>query len=75
MFAVKFLIDMDGHDLDRLALRLPDVYEKEVDDAFLKGKQQKRVKARRLFCYWAVRELGMSLTEPFSCINKMAKRD
>jgi hypothetical protein len=29
----------------------------------LKGKQQKRVKATSLFCYWAVRELGISLTE------------
>ena len=29
----------------------------------LKGKQQKWVKPRSLFCYWAVRELGISLTE------------
>ncbi len=35
----------------------------EVDDIFLKGKQQKRVKARSLFCFWAVHELGISLTE------------
>ncbi|MDL1967599.1 MAG: hypothetical protein LWW97_03390 [Deltaproteobacteria bacterium] len=35
----------------------------EADDIFLKGKQQKRVKVRSLFCFWAVRELGISLTE------------
>ncbi len=35
----------------------------EVDDSFLKGKQQIRVKARILFCFWAVCELGFSLTE------------
>ena len=29
----------------------------------MKGKQQKRVKTRSLFCYGAVRELGVSLTE------------
>ena len=29
----------------------------------MKGKQQKRVKARSLFCFWAVHELGISLTE------------
>ena len=39
------------------------VFEIEVNDIVLKGKQRKRVKARSLFCYWAVRELGMSLTE------------
>ena len=29
----------------------------------MKGKQQKRVKARSFFCFWASRELGVSLTE------------
>ena len=29
----------------------------------MKGKQQKRVKARSLFCFWAVHELGISLSE------------
>ena len=27
------------------------------------GKQQRKVKARSLFCFWAVSELGMSLRE------------
>jgi putative transposase len=35
----------------------------EVDHIFLKGKQQKRVEARSLFCFWAVHELRVSLTE------------
>ncbi len=34
-----------------------------MDDIFLKGKQQIRVKARSLFCFWAVSELEISLTE------------
>ena len=59
----RVFIDAEGDDLDRIASRVADVYEIEVDDIGLKGKQQKRVKARSLFCYWAVRELGMSLTE------------
>ena len=54
---------MRGDDLDRIASRVADIYEIEVDEIFLKGKQQKRVKARSLFCFWAVRELGISLTE------------
>ncbi len=42
---------------------MAEIYGIEVDDIFLKGKQQIRVKARSLFCFWAVRELGISLTE------------
>ena len=52
-----------GYDLDRVAARVAEIYGIEVDDIFLKGKQQKRVKARSLFCFWAVRELEISLTE------------
>jgi len=52
-----------GYDKDRIALRVAEIFEIEVKDIFLKGKQQKRVKPRSLFCYWAVRELGFSLTE------------
>jgi hypothetical protein len=52
-----------GYDLDRIASRVAEIYKIEVKDIFLKGKQQKRVKPRSLFCYWAVHELGISLTE------------
>jgi len=43
-----------------------------MDEIYSKGKQQKKVKARGLLCFWpacagtadrAVRELGMSLTD------------
>ena len=50
-------------DLGEIAARVAEIYEIEVDDISLKGKQQKRVKARSLFCYWAVRELAIPLTE------------
>ncbi len=29
----------------------------------MSGKQRDRVKARSLLCYWAVKELGYSMTE------------
>ena len=51
-----------GYDLDRIASRVAEIYKIEVKEIFLKGKHQKRVKPRSLFCYWAVRELGISLT-------------
>ncbi len=33
------------------------------DEIYSKGKQQKKLKAKSLLCFWAVRELGMSLTD------------
>jgi hypothetical protein len=35
----------------------------ELDEIYSKGKQQKKVKDRGLLCFWAVRELGMSLMD------------
>ena len=37
--------------------------EMELDEVFSKGRQDQKVKARSLLCYWAVRELGVSLTD------------
>jgi hypothetical protein len=62
-FDRKYELKRLGYDLGGIAVRVAEIYEIEVDDIFLKGKQQKRVKARGLFCFWAVRELGISLTE------------
>lgn len=62
-FEHKYELKRLGYDLDRIAARVAEIYGIEVNDIFLKGKQQKKVKARSLFCFWAVRELGISLTE------------
>jgi putative transposase len=62
-FEHKYELKRLGYDLDRIAARVAEIYGIEVDEIFLKGKQQKRVKARSLFCFWAARELGISLTE------------
>jgi len=40
-----------------------DICEMDLDEIYSKGKQQKKVKARSLLCFWAVRKLGMSLTD------------
>ena len=52
-----------GYDLDRIAKRVAEIYGVEPRGIFFKGKQQRKVKARSLFCFWAVSELGMSLRE------------
>jgi hypothetical protein len=62
-FERKYELMRLGYDLDRVAARAAEIYGIDVDDIYLKGKQQKRVKARSLFCFWAVHELGITLTE------------
>lgn len=52
-----------GYDLDRIAERVAEVLNIEPEQVFSKGRQKLKVRARSLLCFWAVRELGMSLTE------------
>lgn len=52
-----------GFDLDRIAARVAEVLSMEPDEVFSKGRQDRKVKARSLLCFWAARELGMSHTE------------
>jgi REP element-mobilizing transposase RayT len=51
-----------GYDLDRIAERVAEVLGMDSDEVYLKGRQDRRVKARSLFCFWASRELGISHT-------------
>jgi putative transposase len=62
-FERKYELKCLGYDLGRVSARAAEICGIDLDDIFLKGKQQKRVKARSLFCFWAVHELGISLTE------------
>ncbi|MBW1790034.1 MAG: transposase [Deltaproteobacteria bacterium] len=52
-----------GYDADRIVERVAEIYEMDPRDILSKGKQQQKVKARSLFCFWAVKELGLSLRE------------
>ncbi len=46
--------------LKRIVAGITDIPAQEV---MIPGKERQRVRARSILCYWAVRELGMSLTE------------
>ena len=48
--------------MDRIAARVAEVLNMDQDEILSKGRQRKKVKARSLLCFWAARELGMSLT-------------
>jgi poly-gamma-glutamate capsule biosynthesis protein CapA/YwtB (metallophosphatase superfamily) len=51
------------YDADRIAKRVAEIYGMDQSEVLSKGKQQRKVKARSLFCCWAVKELGISLRE------------
>ena len=47
----------------RLVMKVSEIFKIDAEEILSKGKQQKKVKARSLFCYWAVKELEISLAE------------
>ena len=51
-----------GFDLKRVADRVARVLGSEVKQIYAAGREQDQVQARDLYCFWAVRELGLSLT-------------
>jgi hypothetical protein len=47
-----------GYDLEGVAERVAEIYGTKAREIFARGRQQRRVGARSLFCSWAVRESG-----------------
>lgn len=52
-----------GYDLKKITDRVGEIYRMDPRYILSRGRQSRRVDARSLVCYWAVRELGMALTE------------
>jgi len=59
----KYHLLAQGVDLDRIARGVSDLMEVEQSRIWAPGKERNRVKARSLLCYWAVRDLGMTMAE------------
>jgi len=57
----KYHLKSQGYDMDNLAHRVAAIYPIKPEEIFQPGKQAIKVKARSLFCYWAVRELGFTM--------------
>ena len=53
---------LKGYDLDRVVQRVSEVLGMKPEDIFSKGRQNRKVTARSLMCFWAARELGISHT-------------
>jgi len=52
-----------GYDIHRVAVRAAELFQMDTEDLFTPGRQSHKVNARDLTCFWAVRELGISLSE------------
>jgi chromosomal replication initiation ATPase DnaA len=73
-----------GFDLEKITRRVSDLLSLDSMDIFSSGKERRRVKARSLFCYWAVRDLGISMSQfrvrllltskKITAINQASKR-
>ena len=59
----KYQIKSKGLDLDAIAQRACDLFDMGLEEIWSAGKNRNLVKARSLLCYWAVRELDISMTE------------
>jgi putative transposase len=65
----RYELIRQGYDLDRITKRVAEIYDMDPDTVTSKGKQKSKVAARSLLCFWAVRELGMSLTALAKCLG------
>ncbi len=61
-FERKSLLKSQGWDLDKLAAHVAKLLGIGVSVVWSAGKYRHIVEARSLLCYWAVRELGVSMT-------------
>lgn len=59
----QYALKSSGYDLQRIAGRAATLFGLDVAEIFSPGRQDVKVKARSLVCFWAARELGMSLSD------------
>jgi len=63
----RYDLRSQGYTIQKLEERVLEIYRIDREELYSKGRQKVRADARSVFCYWAVRELGVKGTQ-------MAKR-
>ena len=58
----QYALKASGIDLDHVAARVAELLGLDTEQVWAPGKFRPQVQARSLLCYWAVRELGESMT-------------
>ncbi len=61
-FERRYELAARGYTLETFRDKVADIFNVETEDIYSPGKYKERVKARSVFCYWAVREFGESAT-------------
>lgn len=61
-FERKYELKALGYDLNALGERVGEIFDTEPEEIYSTGKYKKLIKPRSVFCYWAVRELGLTAT-------------
>jgi len=59
----KHTLAAKGYNLDKVTERVSNLMNLEPSEIWAAGKERRKVAARSLLCFWAVRELGISMTE------------
>jgi putative transposase len=77
----RSLLRERGHDVESIAEKAASAFEVPVKELFTAGKSRERVRARSVFCYWMVSELGVPATRLArrlrlspSAVSKAARR-
>ena len=58
----QYALKASGIDLDKVAARVAELLEMDIEQVWAPGKFRPQVRARSLLCYWAVLELGEGMT-------------
>ena len=58
----RYKLRAEGIDLDKLTARVSKIFGVKAKEIWSPGKFRRIVEARSVLCYWAVRELGVSMT-------------
>ena len=59
----KYELKQAGYDVKKVAKRVSTLLGVDEATIYTTGRRKEQVRARDLFCYWAVKELGVSRTE------------
>ena len=59
----KYALAAEGVTIDHVAKRVAQLMNVDASELFQPGKEKRRVAARSVLCYWAARELSISMVE------------
>ena len=58
----RYNLQAQGYDFEKVVSRTAEIFDMKANQILIADKQPRRVNARSLVCYWAVKELNMKTT-------------